>query len=153
MPEFLKLIPIQQALDTLLSQIKINIISERASTLEALGRVASETICSPIPMPPFPRSTVDGYAVRASDTFGASEGLPAYLRVIGEVSMGDPPGFDIRAGETGLIHTGGMLPESCDAVVMVEYTQTVGADTAEILRSVAVGENTIKVGEDVQIGE
>jgi molybdopterin molybdotransferase len=153
MPEFLKLIPIQQALDTLFSQIKINIISERASTLEALGRVASETICSPIPMPPFPRSTVDGYAVRASDTFGASEGLPAYLRVIGEVSMGDPPGFDIRAGETGLIHTGGMLPESCDAVVMVEYTQTVGADTAEILRSVAVGENTIKVGEDVQIGE
>ena len=73
--------------------------------------------------------------------------------MIGEVLMGNTPGFDINPGETGLIHTGGMLPESSNAVVMIEYTQAVGADTVEILRSVAVGENIIKVGEDVQTGE
>src|SRR4030066_1578622 len=153
MPELLKLIPIQQALQTLLSPMQVKIIPERVATLNALGRVTAQFIHSPIPLPSFPRSTVDGYVVRASDTFGASESLPAYLRVIGEISMGSSPGFDINPGETGLIHTGGMLPESSNAVVMIEYTQLVGGDTIEILRSVAVGENIIKVGEDVQIGQ
>jgi molybdopterin molybdotransferase len=153
MPEFLKLLPIQQALQILLAQMQVTISQERVQTINALGRVTAEAICSPIPLPQFPRSTVDGYAVRASDTFGASESLPAYLRVIGEVHMGSSPGFDINQGETGVIHTGGMLPDSCNAVVMLEYTQQVGVDTVEILRSVAVGENIIKVGEDVQTGE
>src|SRR4030042_4696330 len=153
MPEFLKLIPRQKALQILLSQMQVSVSRERIKTINTLGRVTVEAICSPIPMPQFPRSTVDGYAVRANDTFGASESLPAYLRVIGEIHMGSSPGFDINHGETGLIHTGGMLPDSCNAVVMLEYTQPVGADTGEILRSVAVSEKTLKVGEDVQTGE
>lgn len=153
MPEFLKLTPTYQALQILLSQMEVNVIPERIQTINALGRVTVESIRSPIALPSFPRSTVDGYAVRAADTFGASESLPAYLRVIGEILMGSSPGFDISSGETGLIHTGGMLPESSNAVVMIEYTQPVGVDTVEILRSVAVGENIIKVGEDVQIGQ
>jgi molybdopterin molybdotransferase len=73
--------------------------------------------------------------------------------VIGEILMGGQPGFDINPGETGLIHTGGMLPNSSNAVVMIEYTQPVSDDTVEILHSVAVGENIIKVGEDVQFGQ
>jgi len=153
MPEFLKLIPVQQALEVILSQLDVKITPERIKTLNSLGRVTTEAIHSPIPLPTFTRSTVDGYAVRAADTFGASESLPAYLRVIGEILMGSSPGFDINPGETGMIHTGGMLPEACNAVVMIEHTQSVGADTVEILRSVAVGENIIKVGEDVQTGE
>ncbi len=153
MPEFLKLIPIQQALQILLSEIEVKVIPERVQTLSALGRVTVGSICSPIPLPTFARSTVDGYAVRAADTFGASESLPAYLRLIGEILMGTTPGFDINPGETGLIHTGGMLPHSSNAVIMLEYTQTVGAETVEILRSVAVGENIIKIGEDVKPGE
>lgn len=153
MPEFLKLIPVQQALQILLSHLHVSVSRERVETINALGRVTAEAICSPIPLPQFPRSTVDGYAVRAADTFGASENLPAYLRVIGEVHMGSSPGFDINQGETGVIHTGGMLPDSCDAVVMIEYTQQVGADTIEVLRPAAVGENIIKVGEDVVTGE
>ena len=153
MPEFLKLIPVQQALQILLSQIQVNVIPERVKTLTALGRVTAESVNSSLPLPPFPRSTVDGYAVRAADTFGASESLPAYLRVIGEIMMGSSPDFALNPGETGLIHTGGMLPESSNAVVMVEYTQQVSGDTVEILRSVAVGENIIKVGEDVQAGQ
>ena len=153
MPEFLKLIPTQQALQILLSEMQIKVSREHVLAINALGRVTAESIYSPIPLPTFPRSTVDGYAVRAADTFGASESLPAYIRVIGEIHMGSSPGFDINPGETGLIHTGGMLPDSSNAVVMVEYTQQVGEDTVEILRSVAVGENIIKIGEDVQSGE
>jgi molybdopterin molybdotransferase len=153
MPEFLKLIAVQQALQILLSQMQVTVSRERVQTINALGRVTAEAICSPISLPQFPRSTVDGYAVRAADTFGVSESLPTYLRVIGEVHMGSAAGFDINPGETGVIHTGGMLPDSCNAVVMVEYTQQVGADTVEILHSVAVGENIINVGEDVQTGE
>ena len=153
MPEFLKLIPVQQALQILLSHMDVKVKGESTETINSFGRVTTASICSPLPLPAFPRATVDGYAVRAADTFGASESLPAYLHLIGEVQMGSSPGFDINRGEIGLIHTGGMLPESCDAVVMIEYTQQVGADTVEILRSAAVGENIIKVGEDVQIGE
>jgi molybdopterin molybdotransferase len=153
MPEFLKLIPIQQALQTLLSNLEARAKVEQVRTIEALGRVTAESIRSPIALPSFTRSTVDGYAVRAADTFGASESLPAYLRLIGEIHMGSAPGFDINSGEAGLIHTGGMLPGSSNAVVMLEYTQTVGADTVEILRPVALAENIIKVGEDVQVGE
>jgi molybdopterin molybdotransferase len=153
MPEFLKLTPIKQALETLLSHVEVNIVSERIKTIDALGRVTAKPVQSPIPLPQFPRSTMDGYAVRANDTFGASEGLPAYLHVVGEVLMGSSPGFDINPGEAGVIHTGGMLPNSCNAVVMLEYTQPVGTDTVEILRPAAVGENTIKIGEDVKEGE
>jgi molybdopterin molybdotransferase len=153
MPEFLKLIPIEQALQILLSNMHVKVSRDRVQAFNALGRVTAESIYSPISLPPFPRSTVDGYAVRASDTFGASESLPAYLRVNGEIQMGSSAGFDINQGETGLIHTGGMLPDSCDAVVMIEYTQQVSMDTVEILRSVAVGENIIKVGEDVHPGQ
>ncbi|MFZ2096552.1 MAG: gephyrin-like molybdotransferase Glp [Anaerolineales bacterium] len=153
MPEFLKLTPIQPALDTLLSHMHVNVSTECVLAVNALARVTTGTIRSPLPLPPFARSTVDGFAVRAADTFGASESLPAYLRLIGEIHMGSAPGFDINPGEAGLIHTGGMLPGGCDAVVIIEYTQEVGTDTVEILHSVAVGENIIKVGEDVQLGE
>lgn len=153
MPEFLKLIPVQQALVTLLSHMEVSVSKEHVQTIDALGRVTAESIYSPMPLPPFARSTVDGYAVSAADTYGASESLPAYLRLVGEVHMGSTPEFDIHPGETGVIHTGGMLPASCNAVVMMEYTQAVGIDSIEILRSVAAGENIIKLGEDVKTGE
>src|SRR4030042_6657241 len=153
MPEFIKLTPVYQALQILLKQLQVPVKSECITTINSLGRVTAESIYTPIPLPPFPRCTVDGYAVRAEDTFGAAGSLPVDLRVIGEILMGNSPGFDINSGETGLIHTGGMLPESCNAVVMIEYTQQVGRETVEILRPVAVGENTIKVGEDIRFGE
>ena len=94
MPEFLKLIPVQQALQILLARMVVNVIPERIGVLAALGRVTAASIFSPIPLPQFQRSTVDGYAVRATDTFGASESLPTYLRVIGEIPMGSSSGFE-----------------------------------------------------------
>jgi molybdopterin molybdotransferase len=127
--------------------------TERIRTEDALGRVLAEDLRSPGSLPTFRRSTMDGFAVRASDTFGASEGLPAYLTVIDEVLMGRPAERDPTLGEAVRIATRGMLPDGADAVVMVEYTQDVDASTIEVLRPVAPGEHVIQVGEDVNTGD
>src|SRR5215213_5531255 len=123
MPEFLTLLPPDDARTLLLSHLSLPTIeSETIGVASALGRVLAEDITAPHPLPDFQRSTVDGYAVRARDTHGASDSLPAYLTLIGEVPMGDAPIFEIHAGQCALIHTGGMLPNGSDAVVMLEYT-------------------------------
>lgn len=154
MPEFLTLLPPDEAREKLLTHLSPPTLdSEPLAVDSALGRVAAENVVAPHPLPEFPRTTVDGYAVRASDTFGATDSLPAYLHLIGEVPMGDESSFVIEAGQCALIHTGGMLPKGADAVVMLEYTQLVGADSSrqeiEVFKSVADGENVIRIGEDV----
>jgi molybdopterin molybdotransferase len=154
MPEFLTLIPPDQARDKLLSHLASPapiIDSESISIIHALSRFTAADIFAPHPLPDFPRTTVDGYAVRARDTFGASDSLPAYLTLIGEVPMGDAPSFELSAGQCALIHTGGMLPNGADAAVMVEYTQQTSGISREIeiFKSVADGENVISIGEDV----
>jgi molybdopterin molybdotransferase len=150
MPEFLTLLPPDEARALLLSHLSApEPASETMEVSAALGRVTAEDIRAPHPLPEFPRSTVDGFAVRARDTFGASESLPAYLSLIGEVPMGDTPTFEIGAGQCAILHTGGMLPSGADAVVMLEYTQSARAGEMEIQRAVAEGENVIRVGEDV----
>jgi molybdopterin molybdotransferase len=155
MPEFLTLLPPDQARAELLSHIASRaptVDSESIDIVHALSRFVAADTFAPHPLPDFPRTTVDGYAVRAKDTFGASDSLPAYLTLIGEVPMGDTPTFELVAGQCALIHTGGMLPKGADAVVMVEYTQPVGAEI-EIFKSVADGENVIRIGEDVTQGQ
>jgi molybdopterin molybdotransferase len=161
-PEFLTLLPPDQARDELFSHLASPVIdSEPISIVHALGRFIASDVFAPHPLPDFPRTTVDGYAVRAKDTFGASDSLPAYLTLIGEVPMGDAPSFEISTGQCALIHTGGMLPNSADAVVMIEYTQTTGmggqpsahTQEIEIFKSVADGENVIRIGEDVAQGQ
>jgi molybdopterin molybdotransferase len=92
---------------------------------------------------------MDGYAVRAADTFGASPSLPAWLTVTGVVAMGHEPPGDLGAGQAMLIHTGGMLPASADAVVMIERAQAMSDSEIEVLGPVAPGENVIQIGEDV----
>ena len=126
---------------------------ERVRTEDGLGRVLAEDLHSPGSLPTFRRSTMDGYAVRAADTFGSSEALPAYLSVIDEVLMGRPAERSPRLGEAVRIATGGMLPEGADGVVMVENTQDVDDSTIEVLRPVAPGENVIQIGEDVGTGD
>ncbi|MBI5838563.1 MAG: molybdopterin molybdenumtransferase MoeA [Chloroflexi bacterium] len=169
MPEFLTLLPPDESRALLLSHLSApTIASVMIDVPSSLGRVTAEDILAPHPLPEFQRATVDGYAVRAKDTFGATDSLPAYLNLIGEVPMGDAPAFELGAGQCALIHTGGMLPKGADAVVMLEYTQVVrrgdlhgrlgaGASPArteeiEIFRAVADGENVIRVGEDVAQG-
>lgn len=154
MSEFLTLLSPQAALERWLNALSDSEPDgEDIPTTEALDRVTISGIRAPEPMPSFPRSTVDGYAVRAADTFGASDSLPAYLRLVGEVGMGKAPDFVLQPGQAALIYTGGMLPEGADAVVMLEYTQVTLPGEVEVLRAVAVGENVLKVGEDVQVGD
>ena len=153
MPEFLNLLPPSEALAKLNAHLALFPVPEEVETIQALGRVTITSIRAPHPLPTFSRSTVDGFAVRAVDTYGASESLPAYLEVAGEVLMGQLPGFSLSPGRCALIHTGGMLPSGADAVVMVEYTQSVRPSEVEIFRSVAIGENILKVGEDVAAGQ
>jgi molybdenum cofactor synthesis domain len=153
MPEFLHLVPPEEARQRWLPHITHRLPTETVPTAQALGRVTAEAVVAPHPMPPFPRSAVDGYAVRAADTYGASESLPAYLTVVGEVPMGAAPAVTVGPGQAALIHTGGMLPPGADAVVMVEHTQMAREGEVEVLRPVAVGENVIALGEDVAQGE
>jgi molybdopterin molybdotransferase len=126
--------------------------TERVPLTDALDRVLAADLVSPADLPAFPRSTMDGFAVRAADTYGASEGLPAYLDVVGEVLMGTAAETPVEPGRTLRIATGGMLPQGADAVVMVENTQEVDSTTIEVVRPVAPGENVLQVGEDVTRG-
>ncbi len=145
--------------------------TERVAVADALDRVLAAPLTAPHDLPGFPRSTVDGYAVAAQDTYGASDGLPALLDVVGEVAMGEAASVRLDEAQCALVHTGGMIPPDADAVVMVENTQRVGATgsqpatppvslvspfspfSIEIYRPVAVGQNVIQIGEDVRRGE
>jgi molybdopterin molybdotransferase len=120
---------------------------------ESVGRVLAEDIQSDIDLPDFSRSIMDGFAVKGSSTFGASEGNPAYLTVKGTVLMGKSSNFSIGPGEAVRISTGGMLPEGADSIVMVEHTETIDDTTIEVYRSVAPGQNMVAVGEDIKKGE
>lgn len=119
---------------------------------EALRRVPAGDVVSPADLPGFPRSTVDGYAVRAADTYGASESLPAYLDLVGAVRMGAAP--DVTVPPTGCVAvpTGAVLPPGADAVVMVEYTAESLPGTVEVTRPVAVGSGIVQADEDVSAG-
>ncbi|MFN0074741.1 MAG: gephyrin-like molybdotransferase Glp [Chloroflexota bacterium] len=140
------------ALQRLLDHLTVRSPSERVLTADALDRVLAEDLDSPADLPSFPRSTMDGFAVRAADTHGATEGLPAYLTLVGEVLMGRRADITLGIGQAARIATGGMVPPGADAVVMVEQTQEASQELIEVLRPVASGENVIQIGEDVARG-
>lgn len=152
MPEFLSLVSPEAALSLLFKHLDPVLRDEDTATEQALGKVTAENIISSQDLPEFRRSTVDGYAIMARDSHGASESLPAYLKLAGEVLMGNEPGFDLDDKECALIHTGGMLPKVANAVLMLEDTQVLDNGEIEIYRSVASGENLIEIGEDVPEG-
>jgi molybdopterin molybdotransferase len=119
---------------------------------EALHRVPAADVPAPSPLPGFARSTVDGYAVRAADTYGASEGLPSYLDLVGAVAMGRAPDVAVRPGTAVAMPTGGALPDGADAVVMVEFTAETMPGTIEVTRPVAPGGGIVRADEDVAAG-
>jgi len=153
MPEFLKLVTPDEALCMLFNAVHPQIGIEKILTKDALGRVLCDDMLSPQDLPDFRRSTVDGYAVLAKNTHGASESLPAYLEIAGEVPMGSPPDFSLKGKACSIIHTGGMLPDGADAVVMLEDSQRLESGEIEIYKSIAVSENIIEIGEDVKEGD
>lgn len=153
MPELFQVVTTAEANARLASHLAPLGRVEILSLHTALDRVLAEELYAPGNLPAFPRSTMDGFAVRAADTYGASEGLPAYLTLCGEVPMGRAAELTVGMGQAARIHTGGMLPPGSDAVVMVEHTQTLDAALIEVVRPVAVGENVIPVGDDVRMGD
>jgi molybdopterin molybdotransferase len=119
---------------------------------DALGRVPAEAIVTLHALPGFARATVDGFAVRAADTFGASEGLPSYLDLAGEARMGRAPDVEVRAGTAVAIATGAPLPPGADAVLKLEHTQAATAELVEVLRPVTPGEGMVRADEDAAPG-
>ncbi|MCQ6274538.1 molybdopterin molybdotransferase MoeA [Bacillus sp. V3B] len=118
----------------------------------ALHYILAEDIVVKENVPGFRRSTVDGYAVKAKDTFGSSENMPGFLTVIGEVKMGEEPDKALGDGEAMYVPTGGMLPEESDAVIMIEHCEDLSG-LLNLYRQVAPGENVISIGEDLKEGE
>lgn len=127
--------------------------TESIDTVQARGRVLAADLFSAVDLPHFHRAGMDGFAVRAKDTFGASATLPAYLKLIGTVEMGREATQSVGHGETMRISTGGMLPPDCDAVVMVEYTEELDNGTVEIQRNVSPWQNVIQIGDDIKKGD
>src|SRR5712691_9556989 len=127
--------------------------TETVPLAAALRRVPAGPVTAPHPLPGFARSTVDGYAVRAADTYGVSESLPGYLAVVGAVRMGAEPDTVVTPGTVVDMPTGGVIPPGADAVVMVEYTAEAMPGTIEVVRPVAPGEGIVRADEDVRSGD
>jgi len=126
---------------------------EEVDIKTTLHRFLAEEIVAPANLPGFNRSTMDGYAIRAEDSFGATDSLPSYLKIIGEIKMGVRPEFKINPGEAVKISTGGMLPEGANAVMMEEYTEQIDDTTIEARRSISPWENVVREDEDLKKGE
>jgi molybdopterin molybdotransferase len=126
---------------------------ETVSLQAALGRVLAQPLVASEDQPAFPRAVVDGYAVRAEDTFGSSPGQPALLRLAAEIAMGLPAPRPLAAGEAHAIPTGGMVPEGANAVVMVEHTVEAAPGLLEVQRPAAPGEGLVLAGDDLRRGD
>src|SRR5688572_10121201 len=139
---FFKVLAPEEALRLLLLVTPIG--TERVASVAGRARVLSEDLRSAVDLPHFNRAAMDGYAVRSKDTFGASQSLPAYLKLSGVVEMGKEAIQPVQAGEAIRISTGGMMPPASDAVVMVEYTNEVEGRLVEVHRGVSPWLNVIQ---------
>lgn len=149
---FRKLLTLEEAKDTI-NRLKLTTLdSEKTSLLNAHNRILAEDITSNFDIPPFDRSTVDGYAVKAADTFGADENEPKKLKDCGTVNIGELPKVSVSIGHAAGIVTGAPIPEGADAVVMVENTEKKN-DVVQVLSSVTRSENVMKKGSDIKKGE
>ena len=131
-------------------QIRTDI--EKISLASSEGRILAEEIVSKEDVPGFNRSTVDGYAVKAADTFGCSDSIPAILDFKGEVLMGETPQFEIEKDQCAYVPTGGELPKGADAMVMLEFSEDYGDGTRALLKPSAPGQHVTFIGDDVKCG-
>ena len=125
--------------------------SETVDIRESISRVSSENVVAGEDLPGFDRSTVDGYAVKSSDVFGASVSTPAMLRVVGEIKIDEEYAGALKEGEALKVPTGGKLPDGADSVVMIEDTREAG-EYIEVFKPVAPGQNVMRKDEDVSKG-
>lgn len=151
--EYFNCISLNDAEQLILNELAGLIVgSEQVALVQALGRIVAEDVVSKEDLPPFSRSTVDGFAVRGMDTFGASEGVPALFDIVGEVAMGQETLIQLKPGQAVTIPTGGMLPLGANAVVMMEHTERPDNSSLLVLKAVAPGENVVVKGEDISKG-
>lgn len=152
--KLLKVDTIEQVLgkmDEHFSDLRLN--TELVNIEESMGRTAAEDVVSSLDIPDFNRSTVDGYAIKAADTFGVSESIPVFLDLIGHIEMGKAADMVVRSGKAAYVPTGGMIPEGADAMIMIENIEEVDPHTIAAYSPTAPGENIIKIGDDVSKGE
>jgi molybdopterin molybdotransferase len=148
--EFFKVLDIEEVLALVSSFGTVGV--EQTGLDTACGRVLAEDAYAGENLPAFARSTVDGYALKAAATFGASESSPAFFQITGSVGMGEAARMEVSTGEAVRIPTGGMLPTGADSVVMIEHAEAVDDTAIEVFRSVAPGQNLIAAGEDFEQG-
>lgn len=148
---FLKVLSVEQTRELLTGFGALD--AEKVSLVEAPFRVLAKPVVAREDVPGFNRSTMDGFAVRSMDSFGATESSPALFTVAGEVRMGEIRNEALGRGQTVRIWTGGALPPNADAVVMVEQTQELDVETVEVLKAVAPFENVVRKGEDFKARE
>ncbi len=142
-----------QALEAVMKQVpRKDIAVENVPTLSALGRILSHDLISHSDVPSFDRAAMDGFAVRAEDTYGASASSPILLNSVGGVGIGVLPGTGIGKGDAAFVVTGGQMPQGANAVVMVEYTKQSESGSVEVSGEVHPAENVSKIGEDVRKG-
>jgi len=150
---FRKLVSVEEAKQTFAQSFTPKPVGrEHVPLSQAYNRILANTVKSPLNVPPFDRSTVDGYAVKSADTFGADEDKPVALRLSGLVNVGEPPKVKVLKGTTAQIVTGAPMPEGADSVVMVEHTVQKN-ELIMVHRSVSKGENIMKAGSDIRNGE
>lgn len=148
---FLKVVPLEKALEVI-DSFPLRQEVENVKIEEALGRVLAEDIVSPMDVPPFDRATVDGYAVRAEETFMASESEPVRLNVVGEINAGDEPKIELKPGEAVYVSTGAPLPKGANAVIQFEDVDREG-DEVIIYKPAYPGLGVMKAGADIPKGK
>ncbi|MEM2911295.1 MAG: molybdopterin-binding protein [Candidatus Bathyarchaeia archaeon] len=150
---FRKLLTIEEARQTIQKYFEAKPLGvEEISLLEAYNRILAEDVTATLDIPPFNRSTVDGYAVKAEDTFGAEENRPLKLKLCGTVNVGEMPKITVEHGTAAEIMTGAPMPEGADAVVMAEQTERKN-DEIYVYSAAARDENVMKAGSDIRKGE
>jgi molybdopterin molybdotransferase len=151
--ELFQVLTVEKAREKIVQNYVFHQETESVKIAQGFGRKLAQDITVSLPVPGFNRSTVDGYAVKSADTFGASESLPALLTIVGEIPMGSKTGITLSPNEAAAIATGGMLPRNADAVVMIEYTEKIDDVTIEVSKAVAPGDNVLRKGEDFAEGD
>lgn len=149
--QFFKVKTVEETFAEIENLIKAIKDTEEIPLEKSLHRIIAEDIVATESVPSFPKSTVDGYAVKAKETFGSSETMPGFLNVVGSVAMGEEATTPLRNGEAISIPTGGMLPPNSDSVIMIEHCENLDG-LLNTYKQVAPGENVIQVGEDVNAG-
>ncbi|MGQ4875021.1 MAG: gephyrin-like molybdotransferase Glp [Promethearchaeia archaeon] len=146
---FAKLIPVDEALDKLFSHI-YTVEAEEVNIKDALNRISAEDIKSKFDLPPFDRAAMDGYAIKAEDSFGASPKNPKKVKLIGTIDIGGSTNIYIQNGEAVRISTGTAIPDGCTAVIKIEDTEIDGEEIT-LYTALTPGKNISFKGEDVKV--